>query len=214
MSAVEGPSARGLVARAQAILMHPSSEWDVIAGESATIPGLFTSYACILAAIGPIVSVLWGLAIFAMPFMHSFLPLAHLGALAIVGGAIISYFQGLITVFAIGVIVDALAPSFDARKDSVQAMKLTVYAATGGWVGALFMIIPILGWIAAIGLALYSLYLFWVGLPKLMAVPEDKRPAYAIVTLLAAIVAGLVIGVLFSAVRGALFFGSLMSGGF
>lgn len=213
MSVVEGPRSSGLVARVQAILMHPSAEWDVIAGESATIPGLFTGYAIILAAIGPIVSVLWGLAIVSMPFIHMLLPLAHLGAMAVIGSAIVSYFQGLVTVFAIGVIVDALAPSFDGQKDSVQAMKLTVYSATGGWVGALFMIIPILGWIAAIGLAIYSLYLFWLGLPKLMAVPEEKRAAYAIVVLLAAIVAGLIIGILFAAVRTTLLFGSMMSGG-
>lgn len=214
MAVVEGPRSAGLIARVQAILMHPSAEWDVIAAESTTIPALFTGYAIILAAIGPIVSALWALAVVSMPFMHIFWPLAHIGAMAIIGGAIISYFQGLITVFAVGVIIDALAPSFDGRKDSVQSMKLAVYSSTGGWIGGLFLLIPILGWIAAIGLAIYSLYLFWVGLPKLMAVPEEKRAGYAVVVVVAAIVAGLIIGVLFGAVRTTLLFGSMMGGGF
>jgi hypothetical protein len=166
-----------------------------------------------LAAIGPIVSILWGLLIASMPFMHLLGGLVRMSATAIVIRGVLSYFEGLITVFAIGYVVDALAPSFDARKDPIQAMKLTVYACTGGWIGGLFLLIPLLGWIAAIGLALYSLYLFWLGLPKLMGVPEEKKAGYAIVVLLAAIVVGVVIGLVFMAIRGMFFVGSLLGGG-
>ena len=90
MTVVEGPKSVSLIARVQGILLRPTAEWDVIAGETATIPGLFTGYACILAAIGPIVGALWGLMFAAMPFMRSFLPLVHLGAVAVVGGAVLS----------------------------------------------------------------------------------------------------------------------------
>lgn len=213
MSVVEGPKSASIIARVQNILMRPSAEWDVIAGETATIRGLFTGYACILAAFGPIVTIVWGLAFASIPFAHGFWGLAHLGATAIVGMAVLSYIQSLVTIYAIGFIVDALAPSFDARKDRVQAMKLAVYAATGGWVGALALIVPILGVIVAIGLALYSLYLFWLGLPKLMNVPEEKKAGYAIVCLLAAIVAAIVIGAVFGLVRSMMFLGSMMGGG-
>jgi hypothetical protein len=213
MTVVEGPRSAGLIARVQAILLRPTTEWDVIAAEPATIPGLFTGYACILAAIGPIVSILWGLLLASLPFMHMLGGLVHLTAAAIVFRAIMSYFESLITVFAIGFVVDALAPSFDARKDPVQAMKLAVYASTGGWVGGLFLLIPLLGWIAAIGLAFYSLYLFWLGLPKLMGVPEEKKAGYAIVVLLAAIVIAVAIALVFMAVRGMFFMGSMMGGG-
>jgi hypothetical protein len=213
MTVMEGPKSAGLIARVQGILLRPTAEWDVIAGEPATIPGLFTGYACILAAIGPIVSILWGLLIASMPFMHLLGGLVRMSAAAIVIRGVLSYFEGLITVFAIGYVVDALAPSFDARKDPIQAMKLTVYACTGGWIGGLFLLIPLLGWIAAIGLALYSLYLFWLGLPKLMGVPDEKKAGYAIVVLLAAIVVGVVIGLVFMAIRGMFFVGSLLGGG-
>ena len=53
MAVVEGPRSASLISRVQNILMKPAAEWDVIDGEAATIPGLFTGYACILAAIGP-----------------------------------------------------------------------------------------------------------------------------------------------------------------
>ena len=40
-----------IVARAKNIILNPTDEWNVIAGEPATVGGLFTGYAMILAAI-------------------------------------------------------------------------------------------------------------------------------------------------------------------
>ena len=48
--------------------------------------------------------------------------------------AVISYVASLIGVFILGFIIDALATSFDAEKNAVQAMKLAVYSYTAGWV--------------------------------------------------------------------------------
>jgi len=110
MSVVEQPRSAGLVARVQGILTKPAAEWDVIDGESSTIQGLFTGYACILAAIIPIVSALAGfLAFSALGVLHSMMPFAsRLGPVAIFGGAVISYISALVTTFAVGFIIDAL----------------------------------------------------------------------------------------------------------
>ena len=43
-----------LAARVKGIILRPSPEWDIIDGEPATVKGLFTGYAMILAAIGPL----------------------------------------------------------------------------------------------------------------------------------------------------------------
>lgn len=40
-----------LVDRVKNILLQPKSEWEVIAGESTTVGGLFTGYAAILALL-------------------------------------------------------------------------------------------------------------------------------------------------------------------
>ncbi len=39
-----------IVQRAKNIIIKPADEWNVIAGEPATVGGLFTGYAMILAA--------------------------------------------------------------------------------------------------------------------------------------------------------------------
>src|SRR5437870_12481426 len=59
MSVVEGgPSSAGLVARVQNILLKPKEEWAVIDKEAATVQGLFTGYAMLLAAIPAVASVI------------------------------------------------------------------------------------------------------------------------------------------------------------
>jgi len=205
MTVVEGPKSANIIARVQAILMRPAAEWDVIDGESATIPGLFTGYACILAAIGPIALIIHNMA-FAGPFMHWTLP-------ATIGIAVLSYVASLIGVFIIGFIIDALAPSFDAQKNPVQAMKLAVYSNTAGWVAAIFNILPFLGGLLVLLASLYGLYIYWLGVPKMMKVPQEKATGYAVVTIIVAIVVLAIIYAIIGGVTTSLLVGAAVTGG-
>jgi hypothetical protein len=199
MTAVEGPRSAGLIARVQNILLKPSAEWDVIDGESATVSGLFTGYACILAAIGPVAMVVQHLL-----FIHWTLPI-------IVVLAVLTYITSLVGVYIVGLIIDALAPSFDAQKNQIQAMKLAVYSYTAAWVAGILNIVPILG-ILAILAAFYGLYVFWLGLPKLMKAPQEKATGYAVVTVIVAIVVNAVIGMIVGAVIASMTVGAVLSG--
>ena len=120
MSVVGGASTTGLVTRVQNIIMKPAAEWDVIAPEPATVAGLYTGYACILAAIPAIASIL-----------GTFLFL-HWAILPIIVIAVLGYVAQLLGVFISAFVIDALAPSFGAQKNQIQALKLTVYSATPG----------------------------------------------------------------------------------
>lgn len=215
MSIVEQPRGGGLVARVMGMITRPAAEWNVVDGESATVQGLFTGYACILAAIPAIMSILVGLVLAsAFSFLHWFMPFGHLfGATAIIGGAIINYVAGLISLFVFGFIADALAPSFDGQRSQIQGMKLSVYTPTAAWVSTLALVIPVLGGLVVLIAAFYSLYTFWIGAPKLMKVPAEKATGYNIVLILAGIVAGIIVHVVFAALKGMLFLGSMMGAG-
>ena len=141
MSVVEGPRSAGLIARAQAILLRPKAEWDVIDTEPATTQGLFAGYACILAAIPPIAMIL------------SHLLFIHWTIVPIIVIAVISYVASLLGAFIVGFIIDALAPSFDGQKNRTQALKVAVYSSTAGWVAGIFLLFPPLGIIATGGIA-------------------------------------------------------------
>jgi len=87
----------------------------------------------------------------------------------------------------------SLAPNFGATPDMGQAFKLAAYAPTASWVAGIIMIVPALWFVAILG-SLYSLYLLYVGLPKLMKPAEDKTVIYILAIIGVMIVIGIVIG--------------------
>ncbi len=202
MSVVGGSSSSsGLVARVTNMITKPALEWDVIAPEPATVGGLFTGYACILAAIPAIASILSSLAFL------------HLGAVFGIVNAVLSYVLGLAGIYLIAFIVDALAPSFGAEKSQIQALKLVVYAYTAAWVSGIALIIPILGGLVALAGGIYSLYTLYIGMPKLMKNPADKTVGYFIVTIVVAIVVYVVIGIVVGAILAATALTTVATGG-
>ena len=178
-----------LVERAKNIVLQPNQEWPVIAGEAADTKSLFVGYAMPLAAIPPIAAWL-GLSVIGVSA-------GILGTYRapIVGGlglAIVSYVLGLVSVFVLGLIIDALAPSFGGEKNKLQSMKCAVYAHTPAWLGGIFNLVPALGILALIA-ALYGLYLIYLGLPVLVKAPRDKAVGYTVVVVLCAIVLTIVV---------------------
>lgn len=176
-----------LVARVKGILVQPNAEWLRINGEFATTKTLFTRYAMILAAIGPVAGFIGSLI---------FGDASIIGALVV---ALISYSLSLAAVFVLGILINALAPSFGSTVDQVQAMKVAVYASTAAWVAAIFDLIPVLSVLSLIG-AIYSLVLLFIGLPMLMKTPEDKKVVYYVVVLIAGLVLYAIIGAAIRAV--------------
>lgn len=176
-----------LVARVKGILVQPNAEWLRIDGEFATTKTLFTRYAMILAAIGPVAGFIGSLV---------FGDAAIVGALIV---ALVSYGLSLAAVFVLGILINALAPSFGSTVDQVQAMKVAVYASTAAWVAAIFKLAPVLSVLSLIG-AIYSLVLLFIGLPVLMKTPDDKKVLYYVVVLIAGLVLYAIIGTAITAV--------------
>jgi hypothetical protein len=181
-----------LVDRVKNIITSPSTEWARIDAEPATVAGLFTGYAMILAAIGPVATVI-GLALVGFPLPYA------------IANAVIGYIVSLATVFIVSLIIDALAPSFGGTKNQVQATKVAVYSATPVWLLGILSIIPqLLPLMIVLGLVAlaYGIYLMYLGLPRLMRVSADKAVGYVVVVavlwlvvswVLLAVVAGVIL---------------------
>jgi len=197
MSVVEpGSAGAGLIGRVKDILTKPGPTWDVIDGEPATIGGLYRSYIIPLAAI-PAVCTFIGLLIFGIgvPGLVSIRP----SPVWLAVQAIISYVMALGMCYVLALVIEALAPNFGGTKDRVQAFKVAAYAPTASWVAGVFAILPALAIVALLG-GLYSLFLLYKGLPKLMKTPEEKALPYTAVVVLVAILISIVIGVVTSSV--------------
>lgn len=200
MSVVDGGSSAGLVQRVQDILLRPKPTWDVIDTEPATVKGLYTGYICILAAI-PLIAAVVGALIGG--------PAALVGAVII---AAIGYAIQLAIVYVMALITDGLAPSFGGQKNQIQAFKVMTYSLTPAWVGGILNIIPIFGPFLAWIVSLYSIYLMYLGLPKLMKTGEDKAVVYTLVLIAIYIGISIVVGMVLAAVGAVLLVGALGAG--
>jgi hypothetical protein len=186
----EEESIMNLVDRIKGILLKPRQEWQTISGETTTIPELYKDYVIILAAIGPIASVI-GMSIVgvSLPFIGSF----RISITTSIAYAFVNYILNLIGVYVLAFIIDALSPTFLGEKNMNQAFKVATYSYTPGWLAGIFMIIPALSILGILGL--YGLYLLYLGLPVLMKSPQEKSTGYTAAVVIAAIVIFVVIGI-------------------
>ncbi|HVH35908.1 Yip1 family protein [Tahibacter sp. UC22_41] len=163
-----------LVERVKNILLTPKTEWPVIAQEQTDVAKLYTGYIMILAAI---------------PAVITFLTYTIAGSLvAGLAGAILNYALSLGLTFLMAIIIDALAPTFGAEKNQIQALKTAAYANTAGWVAGIFGIIPILGVLIIWAGMIYGCVLLYFGLPHTMKSPPEKTGGYFAVVLVINIV--------------------------
>lgn len=180
-----------VVERAKAIVLRPKEEWEVIEGETHTVQDLYTGYVMILAAI-PAVAGFIGMSVVGMGGWGAFyrVPLAHgLGVL------VLSYLLSLASVYVLALIIDAMAPTFNGVKDFPQALKIAAFAPTAAWVAGAFTMIPALGILSLLG-ALYSLYVLYLGLPRLMNASDDKALPYTVLVIAVAIVVNVLAAIL------------------
>ena len=185
-----------LVDRVKAILLTPRQEWSVIEAESATTATLFQGYAIPLAAI-PALAGFIGYALVGIRILGTSVRVPMGTSLT---WAVTQFVGGLVGVYILGLIIDALAPSFGGQKNPIQALKVAVYSSTAAWVAGVFLLIPGLSILTILGL--YSLYLLFLGLPPLMKASEDKAIAYTGVVVVAGVVIFYLVGVLAGEIAG------------
>ena len=188
-----------LIGRVQNILLTPKTEWPVIAAEAETIGGLFTRYILIVSALGPVAMFLKSTLIgISVPFVGRYRVDMATGLEMLV----LSYVGGLIGVYVLSLVINALAPNFGAQKDSVQALKAAAYSSTAVWVAGLGNLIPVLGVLLLLASLVYCIYLLYLGLQQTMKCPADKAGGYTAVSIIVAIVVWIVFSYIVSSVTG------------
>lgn len=178
-----GQQSNQMVARIKRLLLSPASEWAAIDTEAMTTTQILMGWVIPLAAIGPIAqfigSVLFGYSLLGFHYQPS------LGMA--IGTAASSYVLGIIALWVIAIVINALAPSFGGTKSSVQAMKVAAFSMTAAWLAGIFAAVPSISFLGIVGL--YSLYLLYLGLPRLMQATDDKAMPYTLAVILVTIVA-------------------------
>jgi hypothetical protein len=187
-----------LQTRVANILTKPNDEWQTIAHEPATVEGLLREYAAPLAAIPAIASFI-GLSIVGLPV--PLLGTIRYGFGQSLVNAVLTWAFALVGAWVAAVVVEKLAPTFQSSGTTAQALKLVVYAMTPVWVAGVLNLIPVLIPLGIIA-SLYAIYLFYLGLPRLMATPREKVIPYMVVSALVIIVVSLLLTFITGAIAG------------
>ena len=188
-----------LKTRATNILTKPAAEWPVIAAESDSADGPHHE--------------LCGAAVCHFRDLQFHRVVDHRRVDAIDGNirapiasgltsAVVRFVLGLVGIYVSAIIIEKLAPTFQSKGDTTQAMKLVVFASTPVWVAGVLQIIPALGLLVILA-ALYAVYLFYLGLPPVMHTPGDKVIPYMVVAAIVIFVINLCFGFVAAAVTGA-----------
>lgn len=170
-----------LITRVKGILLSPGAEWLAINSETETPSSLLGKYVIPLALI-PAIALFIGYGLIGVDAVFFRVNGIRWGL--IIG--INSFITSIISYYISTYVVDALASSFGSEKNIGRSAQLVAYASTASWVAGIFMIIPSLGILRILGL--YSIYLFYLGLPTMKKTPEDKRVVYMIVSAIVIIV--------------------------
>ena len=187
------------------ILTKPESEWSTIAAEPSDVASLYTNYIFLLAAI-PAVCTFLGLLVIGVPMLGTY------GLSAALVSGVMSYVGALATVYIAALIIEKLAPNFDSRGDTAQALKLVAYATTPVWIAGILHLVPLLGILVLIA-AFYAVYLFYLGLTPVMKTPQDKVLPYMVVSAVVVVVVSIVLSFVLTAVSGAAVASGAMAGG-
>ena len=187
------------IARVKNILTTPKTEWPVIAGEPATVAGLYKGYIAIIAlipvAMGFIKGSLIGYGAFGITVRTSIV--------SGLTGAVVGYALGLALVYLMALIIDALAPTFGGQKNPVQALKTAAYAWTAAWVANIGLLVPWVGLLIVLAGGCYSIYLLYLGLTATMKCPPEKAGGYTALSFVCGFALSLILSVVVGAITSA-----------
>src|SRR5207244_1843513 len=85
--------------------------------------------------------------------------------------AVVAWVFALVGAWIAAVVIEKLAPTFQSRGNTAQALKLVIYSMTAVWVAGVLYLVPALGVLVIIA-ALYAVYIFYLGVAPVMGTPS------------------------------------------
>lgn len=174
-----------LFSRVKGLIVTPRTEWETIENEETSIAGLYRNYIVILATIPPLASFI-GAWLFGYSRGH--LGVAHSTFGAGLFRAALQYALSLPLLYMVAFVISSIAPFFDGKSDDRRALMLATYSITPAWLAAVFGLVPGLRWLDVLGF--YGVYVFSLGLPRMMRVPKDNLDVFTLVALFLTIATG------------------------
>lgn len=180
---MSAPETERLLDRVKRITLSPKTEWDIIEQESTSVFDLYRHHIMILAAVPAIANFL-GNWLFGFSRASGWVHMSFTGSFT---RALVQYALTLPMIYLVALVVSKAASSFEGKQNDLNALKLVAYSYTPAWLAGVFGLIPGLRWLDFLGL--YSVYLFYVGVARLMKCREDYVDVYTLTAAVAGLVA-------------------------
>jgi hypothetical protein len=169
-----------LISRVKGLILAPQKEWELIESESVSVAQLYRNYIAVLAAIPPFAGFL-GSWLFGARGLH---PSFAAGFFR----AVVQYALSLPALFLVAFVISMAAPYFDGKSDDRRALTLAAYSYTPAWLASIFGIVPGLRFLDVLGF--YGVYVFSLGLTRMMRVPKDNLDVFTLVALFVTVAMG------------------------
>jgi hypothetical protein len=162
--------AAAIWARARELILRPQPTWATISSEVHDAQQLVVGWVLPLAAVPAVARLIGGLAFGKLRFPR------------LLSQVIGSYVLTVLVILAVAWLAAWLAPRFGGQNRYERGLAWTAYAATPGLLAGVFLLIPGLSFLQAVG-GLYGVYIAYLGLPAMMR----SRPEQSVLYLLAVV---------------------------
>jgi hypothetical protein len=181
-SGASGQKIAAALAKAKSVVLKPEEMWPLLKAEAGDERSLVKEFILIMAAIGPVCQILGAL----------------LFGIASVGTALysglIAYMTQLGLIAMLMLALPKLVEIFGGAATRLDCLRLIAYSLSASFLVGFLGIIP---WIPVIFIAailsLYSIYLFYSGVPTMTGVPQERRFGFLAVAFVCLLVIGAVV---------------------
>jgi len=177
--------------RVKSLLFSPRQTLQALADAPCSAREALTGHLMLLALIPAVAQFIGSSVIgitllgttYRVPFFKGLVGMVLTYVLILAGAAILAF------------ILKTLAPRFSGEPDFDRAMSLVAYSGTAAMVAAIFTAFPWLTLLATIG-GIYSLYMFYVGIPLFMRSNPAKTLVYFLISVVLAFICNMALGLL------------------
>ncbi len=173
--------------RLTGLFTDPKREWSLIAAEPSDVGRLYREFIVIVAAV-PAAALLLRFILAASPVL----------GLRI---AVSMYLIALATPLVAALVIGKLAPRFHSSGTTAETLKLVAYSSAPTWLAGAFYLVPGLRGVATLVAVLYGIYLYALGLPRLLKTPREQMVPFMVVSALLLLVINIVLSALLTGTR-------------
>ena len=161
---------KGIVEKLIAVLKSPKGFWEAQKNVGEEIADIYKKYLLAVVVISSVLS-------FIKASIIGYEALGVESKMPVISGFVFYCAQCLlmlVLLYLFAMIIEFLAPKFDASISREKAFQLVAYSSLPGLVASFLVIVPSIFYVFTLLVGIYGLYIFYVGIEVMTGCPEEK----------------------------------------